>query len=885
MFFNKKNSQQKNWRMIKKGKFFCYGCTLLLAMGSSLILPSAEVAALTEDAAVETVKTATTEDELPTASTDQSLESDKLDKSDRTEPVLRSSNTTLESSTTNQIANVSAKIEVTPGLVGAASRTKATLNFDIVNPSSQGSPIVIEYKNVNTTISDGDLIYDNKVIGTVTSTVESNIPTDSKMTGAETLAPEDSLYKTIVTITLNNNADKYATDHLPISLKTTASTPQAVKALTANRSYEIPASISINGKEETTVTVPVRELVVRNLEVGDQTKVSAGYTITTVNGKVTARYRSVYIIPGTTGLQNGDILTISKGPTIPFDNDSAVIGSAYILQGGAEEMVPVGDSGVAYKQMTSSSVRLVLQSVDAKTTTYRVYGTLDPKYNSYEWTILGVLPKLNAQYDGYNGLKTFNDLHVTLTRKGETVYETFNASEGDRVNVNGTAVLVSTEGLSSVYTEYYLDGKPMPEVSRDLILSKVAKGIDYTAQIKEFDNYEYVGPLEDSAPITGKSADTDLVVKLNYRAKIEESVDSKEVTRIIKYVNENGDEVAPSVTQKAVFNRKRMTNKVTGEKTYGNWETEKTVWEAINTPVLENYTTTQTEIAEKTVSPDSTDSVETVTYLPTSSQTTENKTVSRTIKYVDRDGKEIAPSTTQTVNFTRTVSTNDVTGEKTYGSWKTEKTVWEAVNTPVLENYTTTQTEIAEKTVSPDSTDSVETVTYLPTSSQTTENKTVSRTIKYVDRDGKEIAPSTTQTVNFTRTVSTNDVTGEKTYGDWETEKTVWEAVNTPVLENYTTTQTEIAEKTVSPDSTDSVETVTYTLTKATTAKSPTTEEETMPTGTVRQLTKSTTSESPLKLPQLPKTGDEVSNLSILGTTLLASCSFLLIKPKKRQED
>ncbi|WP_439709970.1 mucin-binding protein, partial [Streptococcus ruminantium] len=156
----------------------------------------------------------------------------------------------------------------------------------------------------------------------------------------------------------------------------------------------------------------------------------------------------------------------------------------------------------------------------------------------------------------------------------------------------------------------------------------------------------------------------------------------------------------------------------------------------------------------------------------------------------------IAPSTTQTVNFTRTVSTNDVTGEKTYGSWETEKTVWEAVNTPVLENYTTTQTEIAEKTVSPDSTDSVETVTYLPTSSQTTENKTVSRTIKYVDRDGKEIAPSTTQTVNFTRTVSTNDVTGEKTYGNWETEKTVWEAVNTPVLENYTTTQTEIAEKT-----------------------------------------------------------------------------------------
>ncbi|WP_156807236.1 mucin-binding protein, partial [Streptococcus sp. S784/96/1] len=133
----------------------------------------------------------------------------------------------------------------------------------------------------------------------------------------------------------------------------------------------------------------------------------------------------------------------------------------------------------------------------------------------------------------------------------------------------------------------------------------------------------------------------------------------------------------------------------------------------------------------------------------------------------------------------------------------------------------------------------------------------------YVDSDGKEIAPSTTQTVNFTRTVSINDVTGEKTYGSWETEQAVWETVNTPVLENYTTTQTEIAEKTVSPDSADSVETVTYSLIKAAIAKSP------------------INSESSLELSQLPKTGDKVSNLSIIGATLLASCSFLLINPKK----
>jgi len=32
MYFNRKNAEQKNWRMIKKGKHFLFGCSLVFAI-------------------------------------------------------------------------------------------------------------------------------------------------------------------------------------------------------------------------------------------------------------------------------------------------------------------------------------------------------------------------------------------------------------------------------------------------------------------------------------------------------------------------------------------------------------------------------------------------------------------------------------------------------------------------------------------------------------------------------------------------------------------------------------------------------------------------------------------------------------------------------------
>jgi len=49
VYFNRKNAEQKNWRMIKKGKHFLFGCSLVFAVGAALVAPSVKA-----DATVET---------------------------------------------------------------------------------------------------------------------------------------------------------------------------------------------------------------------------------------------------------------------------------------------------------------------------------------------------------------------------------------------------------------------------------------------------------------------------------------------------------------------------------------------------------------------------------------------------------------------------------------------------------------------------------------------------------------------------------------------------------------------------------------------------------------------------------------------------------------
>ena len=115
-----------------------------------------------------------------------------------------------------------------------------------------------------------------------------------------------------------------------------------------------------------------------------------------------------------------------------------------------------------------------------------------------------------------------------------------------------------------------------------------------------------------------------------------------------------------------------------------------------------------------------------------------------------------------------------------------------------------------------------------------TENKSINETIHYVYSDGTKASEDYKATpLEFTRTVSTDVVTGEVTYGDWTPEQS-FKSVNSPKIDGYTPDKAQIEKQVVRYDSKDLDFTVTYTKTP-TTPTTPNNTDSTLPmTGETR---------------------------------------------------
>ena len=291
--------------------------------------------------------------------------------------------------------------------------------------------------------------------------------------------------------------------------------------------------------------------------------------------------------------------------------------------------------------------------------------------------------------------------------------------------------------------------------------------------------------------------------------------ESQTVNETIHYVYKNGDKAADDYQATPLnFTRTVTTDKVTGEKTYGSWSADQS-FAAVTSPAIKGYTPDQAEIGSQTVSGDSSDPDFTVVYAKNAPTiTTESKTINETIHYVYKDGTTAYDDyVAKPVEFTREVSTDAVTGEKTYGSWSADQS-FAAVTSPAIKGYTPDQAEIGSQTVSGDSSDPDFTVVYAKNAPTiTTESKTINETIHYVYKDGTTAHDDyVAKPVEFTREVSTDAVTGEKTYGAWSADQS-FAAVTSPELKGYTADKAQIDKQTVNGDSKDLEFKVTYTKT------------------------------------------------------------------------
>ncbi len=180
----------------------------------------------------------------------------------------------------------------------------------------------------------------------------------------------------------------------------------------------------------------------------------------------------------------------------------------------------------------------------------------------------------------------------------------------------------------------------------------LTKEAEVKAKIKELENkgYELVSNTYPEGGKFDKDKDTDQEFKVTLKAKevtvtpdqpktpgtpvdpnnpdgpkypagLEEKDLNKTVTRTITYVYADGtpvlneDGTPKTVTQEATFTREAKVNLVTGEVTYGDWTPAQDLAE-VKSPVVKGYLADKASVPVVTVTGDSKDTTEVVTYKP-----------------------------------------------------------------------------------------------------------------------------------------------------------------------------------------------------------------------------------------------------------------------------
>lgn len=197
------------------------------------------------------------------------------------------------------------------------------------------------------------------------------------------------------------------------------------------------------------------------------------------------------------------------------------------------------------------------------------------------------------------------------------------------------------------------------------------------------------------------------------------------------------------------------------------------------------------------------------------------KTITRTIHYVDGDNNNQAVAGAVVQSLTYYGTPTDAVG--TEFTWQAAAgNEFASVDSPVVANMTPDLATVAAAATDENSTNAEITVVYRH--DLTTENveKTVQRTIHFVDEQGNQVADDVTQTVTLTGTKSTDLVTGNST--------TVWKqgqfaSVDAPSVANMTPEIAVIAAETVDENSVDSEINVVYHATPAVDPVDPTTPE------------------------------------------------------------
>ena len=173
------------------------------------------------------------------------------------------------------------------------------------------------------------------------------------------------------------------------------------------------------------------------------------------------------------------------------------------------------------------------------------------------------------------------------------------------------------------------------------------------------------------------------------------------------------------------------------------------------------------------------------------------KTITRTINYVDNNGKVVSKPVTQTVDFTKSGVLDKVTGKWiTPLTWSPTSKEISEVTSPTVPDYHIVSVSkdkdgnnVKAVTLTPSDTSYDVTVTYAPDGQSVINQKTIlsKQTIKFVDTEGKELSPDKVSDFTFTYSGDTiNSETREVIKrGSWNAESHTYSIVDVPVIDGY----------------------------------------------------------------------------------------------------
>ncbi|HFI0325539.1 TPA: KxYKxGKxW signal peptide domain-containing protein, partial [Streptococcus suis] len=157
MYFNRKNSQQKNWRMIKKGKHFLFGCALVFTLGATANVASAETI-VTDVTTVDQAQdsTAASEEANSEAAASTTAESE------------------VASSTSATSEVVSATVSTSTVASSEASETSSTASEVAVSESSEASSVASSEASETSTSSETTTSTTAEAVSEVSTTVSAS---------------------------------------------------------------------------------------------------------------------------------------------------------------------------------------------------------------------------------------------------------------------------------------------------------------------------------------------------------------------------------------------------------------------------------------------------------------------------------------------------------------------------------------------------------------------------------------------------------------------------------------------------------------------------------------------------------------------------------------